>query len=66
MVVHPAPGNANGTLVNAVLHHCGLPALELLPGREMPSALSAWPGRSCDMHTRPWSASQSAGVHTTH
>lgn len=24
-VVHPAPGNANGTLVNAILHHCGLP-----------------------------------------
>lgn len=21
-VVHPAPGNPNGTLVNAVLHHC--------------------------------------------
>lgn len=24
-VVHPAPGNANGTLVNAILHHCRLP-----------------------------------------
>lgn len=23
MVVHPAPGNENGTLVNALLHHCG-------------------------------------------
>lgn len=23
MVVHPAPGNASGTLVNALLHHCG-------------------------------------------
>lgn len=23
MVVHPAPGNARGTLVNALLHHCG-------------------------------------------
>ncbi|MCB1456479.1 MAG: RluA family pseudouridine synthase [Nitratireductor sp.] len=23
MVVHPAPGNWNGTLVNALLHHCG-------------------------------------------
>lgn len=23
MVVHPAPGNYSGTLVNAVLHHCG-------------------------------------------
>ncbi|DBB08637.1 TPA: hypothetical protein ACH3X3_008761 [Trebouxia sp. C0006] len=25
MVVHPAPGHATGTLVNAFLHHCGLP-----------------------------------------
>ncbi len=23
MVVHPAPGNQSGTLVNALLHHCG-------------------------------------------
>lgn len=23
MVVHPAPGNYEGTLVNAILHHCG-------------------------------------------
>ena len=23
MVVHPAPGNYNGTLVNALLYHCG-------------------------------------------
>ncbi|WP_269714401.1 RluA family pseudouridine synthase [Caulobacter sp. NIBR2454] len=23
MAVHPAPGTANGTLVNALLHHCG-------------------------------------------
>ena len=23
MVVHPAPGNADGTLVNALIHHCG-------------------------------------------
>jgi 23S rRNA pseudouridine1911/1915/1917 synthase len=23
MVVHPAPGNSNGTLVNALLYHCG-------------------------------------------
>ena len=27
LVVHPAPGHASGTLVNAVLHHCGLPGL---------------------------------------
>ena len=23
MVVHPAPGSYSGTLVNALLHHCG-------------------------------------------
>ncbi|KAE8696783.1 RNA pseudouridine synthase 2 [Hibiscus syriacus] len=28
-VVHPAPGNANGTLVNGILHHCSLPTLAL-------------------------------------
>ncbi|CAH9088042.1 unnamed protein product [Cuscuta europaea] len=25
MVVHPAPGNATGTLVNGILHHCSFP-----------------------------------------
>ncbi|XP_010241329.1 PREDICTED: RNA pseudouridine synthase 2, chloroplastic isoform X2 [Nelumbo nucifera] len=29
MVVHPAPGNANGTLVNGILHHCSLPMVAL-------------------------------------
>ncbi|WZN58960.1 RNA pseudouridine synthase [Chloropicon roscoffensis] len=29
LVVHPAPGNHGGTLVNAVLHHCNLPALRV-------------------------------------
>lgn len=28
MVTHPAPGNYTGTLVNAVLHHCGLGAVQ--------------------------------------
>ncbi|XP_031377420.1 RNA pseudouridine synthase 2, chloroplastic [Punica granatum] len=27
MVVHPAPGNACGTLVNAILHHCSIPTV---------------------------------------
>ncbi|KAG2435388.1 hypothetical protein HXX76_007460 [Chlamydomonas incerta] len=31
MVVHVAPGHHTGTLVNALLHHCSLPALELVP-----------------------------------
>lgn len=43
MVVHPAPGNLTGTLVNAVLHHCSLPEYELPPG-DRPQTLSAWPG----------------------
>lgn len=29
MVVHPSPGHSSGTLVNAVLFHCGLPAVSL-------------------------------------
>ncbi|KAJ0086891.1 hypothetical protein Patl1_09482 [Pistacia atlantica] len=27
MVVHPAPGNVTGTLVNGILHHCSLPTV---------------------------------------
>ncbi|EOY15123.1 RNA pseudourine synthase 2, chloroplastic, putative [Theobroma cacao] len=27
MFVHPAPGNATGTLVNRILHHCSLPTV---------------------------------------
>jgi 23S rRNA pseudouridine1911/1915/1917 synthase len=35
MVVHPAPGHETGTLVNALLHHCGaLPAPLAYPGRD--------------------------------
>ena len=29
VVVHPAPGHASGTLVNALLHRFALPALRL-------------------------------------
>uniref|UniRef100_A0A7N0UJT4 RNA-binding S4 domain-containing protein n=1 Tax=Kalanchoe fedtschenkoi TaxID=63787 RepID=A0A7N0UJT4_KALFE len=43
MVVHPAPGNPTGTLVNGILHHCSLPTVvsvykeetELYDGEEM-------------------------------
>ena len=31
-VVHPAPGHAGGTLVNALLHHCGLPSMRYSSG----------------------------------
>ncbi|MCR4805055.1 MAG: RluA family pseudouridine synthase [Clostridia bacterium] len=34
MVVHPAPGSADGTLVNALLYHCG--ALSAINGVERP------------------------------
>lgn len=30
MVVHPAPGNATGTLVSGILHHCSLPTISFL------------------------------------
>ncbi len=34
LAVHPAPGNWSGTLVNAVLHHCGLELARVgAPGR---------------------------------
>lgn len=35
MVVHPAPGSQNGTLVNALLHHCG-GALSHMGGQTRP------------------------------
>ncbi|XP_072993369.1 RNA pseudouridine synthase 2, chloroplastic isoform X1 [Typha latifolia] len=35
MVVHPAPGNVNGTLVNAVLHHCRLPTFTCVKNNMM-------------------------------
>ena len=34
MVVHPAPGHDDGTLVNAILHHC--PAIEGVGGERRP------------------------------
>ncbi len=34
MVVHPAAGNLSGTLVNALLHHCG--ALSVINGTQRP------------------------------
>ena len=33
MVVHPAPGHSNGTLLNALLYHCGCPAFSRQEGR---------------------------------
>ncbi|XP_074567469.1 RNA pseudouridine synthase 2, chloroplastic [Curcuma longa] len=38
MVVHPAPGNPNGTLVNAILHHCRLPTMACLKSNQASEA----------------------------
>ncbi|CAG7904721.1 unnamed protein product [Brassica rapa] len=34
VVVHPAPGNPNGTLVNGILHHCSLPCVAAYSNQE--------------------------------
>ena len=34
VVVHPGPGNYSGTLVNALLHRFGMPAVRLAPDQE--------------------------------
>ncbi|KAJ3672377.1 hypothetical protein LUZ60_007098 [Juncus effusus] len=34
MVVHPAPGNPNGTLVNAILHHCKISTFTFLTNNQ--------------------------------
>lgn len=39
MVVHPSPGHYSGTLVNALLHHCSLPAMHLPLGAQAPLSL---------------------------
>ncbi|PSC67546.1 ribosomal large subunit pseudouridine synthase D [Micractinium conductrix] len=39
MVMHPAPGHYTGTLVNALLHHCQLPAMQLAQGGAAPLSL---------------------------
>ena len=41
MVIHPAPGNYTGTLVNAVLNHCKLPIQQLLPEGQGPDREAA-------------------------
>lgn len=40
MVVHPAAGNPDGTIVNALLHHCG--DLSGIGGVERPASSTAW------------------------
>jgi hypothetical protein len=40
MVVHISPGHTSGTLVNALLHHCGLGPLEVPSGSQAPVGLT--------------------------
>lgn len=58
MVVHPAPGNASGTLVNGLLHHCSLPIAaipeeEYLSDAEDVSDDEAFYSSSSQAHIRP-------------
>ena len=57
MVMHPSPGHYSGTLVNALLHHCQLPAMQLGKGAAAPlslegaaavAAAAEGDGSSCD------------------
>lgn len=47
MVVHPAPGLSSGTLVNALLHHCKLPAMRFVSGNPpLPKSLLGGAGEA--------------------
>lgn len=39
MVMHPSPGHYSGTLVNALLHHCGLPPMRVATADAAPLSL---------------------------
>lgn len=39
--MHPAPGHSEGTLVNALLHHCELPAMRYSSGSTPKNALES-------------------------
>ena len=49
MVVHPSPGHYTGTLVNALLHHCQLPAMQVVIGNALPNNTLSSPGQSQDL-----------------
>lgn len=57
MVVHPAPGNATGTLVSGILHHCSLPTVSY-PGEEVLSDVED----ASDDELTVFSANQSPNV----
>lgn len=48
MVMHPSPGHYTGTLVNALLHHCGLGPMRVDPGDAAPLSLAASPDAGDD------------------
>ncbi|XP_048129877.1 RNA pseudouridine synthase 2, chloroplastic isoform X2 [Rhodamnia argentea] len=65
MVVHPAPGNASGTLVNAILHHCSLPTVgfsetELSEGEEVSDNESS-SSIACETSTKGFNSSECGG-----
>ncbi|KAF8019681.1 hypothetical protein BT93_G0389 [Corymbia citriodora subsp. variegata] len=66
MVVHPAPGNASGTLVNAILHHCSLPMVafsetELLSEGDEVSDDESGSSTACETSTKRLNSSVSGG-----
>ncbi|KAI3419847.1 S4 RNA-binding domain-containing protein, partial [Psidium guajava] len=65
MVVHPAPGNASGTLVNAILHHCSLPTVAfseapLSEGEEVSDNESS-SSIACETSTKGFNSSECGG-----
>ncbi|KAF2309265.1 hypothetical protein GH714_001425 [Hevea brasiliensis] len=68
-VVHPAPGNPSGTLVNGILHHCSLPtvatsSLEVLSDMEDISDDEGSHSTLCSASVRPGSSQdEHAHVH---
>ncbi len=51
MVMHPAPGNMTGTLVNALLHYYNLPPVEL-PGEEQADWVESTTSGECRVQHR--------------
>ncbi|KAL2346214.1 hypothetical protein Fmac_000214 [Flemingia macrophylla] len=59
-VVHPAPGNISGTLVNGILHHCHLPNVEF----SKEEALSDAEGSDEEFDSYDSLASSCEGLHS--
>jgi hypothetical protein len=52
MVVHISPGHSSGTLVNALLHHCGLGPLQVPSGSQAPVGLTDQQQEQQEQHTQ--------------